>query len=213
MTVDRDVTAFDVRAPRYERGWLGRLHHDIVTRSIELALLSEPHPRRILDVGCGTGYLLRVLAGRCPDAVEFAGVDPAASMVEMARSAADDPRIAFAVGSAESLPYPDQRFDVVLSTTSFDHWGDQRAGLTECIRVLGENGRLIIADLFSPWLIPTLVGSRKDKARTKARANGLLASVGLRVVAWHDVVPLIRAVVAAPPALAQAPASDYQGHR
>jgi hypothetical protein len=90
-----------------------------------------------------------------------------------------------------------------VSTTSFDHWDDQRTGLVECTRVLAETGHLIIADLFSPWLIPTLRRSRKDKARTKARANRLLTSVGLRVVAWHDVVPLIKAVVATPPVTAQ----------
>jgi ubiquinone/menaquinone biosynthesis C-methylase UbiE len=198
MPADRDVTAFDERAPRYDEGWLGRLHHDIVKRTVEVALLSQPHPRRILDVGCGTGNLLRVFADRCPEAVELAGVDPAASMVEAARLAADDPRVAFAVGSAEHLPYPDHRFDVVVSTTSFDHWADQHAGLAECTRVLTENGHLTIADLFSPLLVPTLMRSRKDKARTKARASRLLASAGLRVIAWHDVVPLIRAVVAAP---------------
>jgi hypothetical protein len=51
MPADRDVTAFDERASRYDQGWLGRLHQDIVKRTIEVALLSQPHPRRILDVG------------------------------------------------------------------------------------------------------------------------------------------------------------------
>jgi ubiquinone/menaquinone biosynthesis C-methylase UbiE len=199
MPAGRDVTAFDERARHYDQGWLGRLHHDIVRQTIEVALSSHPRPHAILDIGCGTGNLLRVLAGRCPEAAEFAGVDPAVSMVEAARSATDDPRVAFAVGSAEHLPYPDHRFAMVVSTTSFDHWGDQRAGLAECTRVLAENGHLIIADLFSPWLIPTLTRSRQDKARTKARANRLLAGVGLRVVTWHHLVPLISAVVATRP--------------
>jgi ubiquinone/menaquinone biosynthesis C-methylase UbiE len=196
MSADRDVTAFDERAPRYDQGWLGRFHHDVVKRTVDVALLSQPDPRRILDVGCGTGYLLRVFAERCPQAVKLAGVDPAAAMIEQAGLAASDPRVAFTVGSAEHLPYPDHQFDVVLSTTSFDHWGDQRTGLAECTRVLSANGYLIIADLFSPLLIPSLMRSRKDKARTKARASRLLASAGLRMIAWEDVGPLIRALVA-----------------
>ena len=85
---------------------------------------------------------------------------------------------------------------MVISTTSFDHWADQIAGLRECARVLAPNGHLVLADLFSLCLIPTLVGSRRSKARTKSRANRLLAGVGLRVVAWRDVYPLIKAVVA-----------------
>jgi ubiquinone/menaquinone biosynthesis C-methylase UbiE len=65
---DRDVAAFDARAPGYESGWLGRLHHQIADRTADLALTLTPAPRRILDVGCGTGYLLRRLATRCPQA-------------------------------------------------------------------------------------------------------------------------------------------------
>jgi ubiquinone/menaquinone biosynthesis C-methylase UbiE len=148
-------------------------------------------------VGSGTGQLLRLLASSCPEAVELAGVDPAVPMVDVARASASDRRIAFAVGMAERLPYPDERFDLVTSTTSFDHWADRRAGLVECARVLAADGRLIVADLFSPWLIPTLIGSRSGKARTKSRAARLLAGAGLRVLAWHDLVGPIRAVVAA----------------
>jgi SAM-dependent methyltransferase len=37
---------------------------------------------------------------------------------------------------AERLPWPAATFDLVVSTTSFDHWTDQRAGLAECARVL-----------------------------------------------------------------------------
>ena len=68
-------------------GWLGRLHHQIADRTADLALTLTPAPRRILDVGCGTGYLLRQLAARCPQA-ELAGIDPAPAMIEAARAAA-----------------------------------------------------------------------------------------------------------------------------
>jgi ubiquinone/menaquinone biosynthesis C-methylase UbiE len=36
----------------------------------------------------------------------------------------------------EHLPYADGTFDLVVSTTSFDHWSDQGAGLAECARVM-----------------------------------------------------------------------------
>jgi ubiquinone/menaquinone biosynthesis C-methylase UbiE len=191
-----DVAAFDERAHRYDRGWLGRLHHEIVERTVTVALSSQPHPCRILDVGCGTGHLLRTIASRCPGAVELAGIDPAAAMVDAARAKPVDPRISVDTGFAERIPYPDDRFDLVLSTTSFDHWANQREGVAECARVLCQRGFLIIADLFSPFLLPTLIGVRKDKARTKSRAVHLLTRVGLHVVGWHDVSPLIKAVVA-----------------
>jgi ubiquinone/menaquinone biosynthesis C-methylase UbiE len=196
MAVDRDVAAFDRRAAGYERGWLGRLHQEIAERTVAVALSSCPAPRRILDVGCGSGYALRSLAARCADAVEIAGVDPAPAMVALARGSTADPRIVIADGYAERLPYPDAAFDLVVSTTSFDHWADQAAGVGECARVLAPGGRLVIADLFSPWLIPTLAGRRSRKARTKRRAGRLLSAAGLRIVGWHDLYPLIKAVIA-----------------
>ncbi len=78
------MDAFDERSAGYEQGWLGRLHHEIAARTVEVALAVALPPARILDVGCGTGYLLRLLASRCPEAAELAGVDPAPGMIKVA---------------------------------------------------------------------------------------------------------------------------------
>jgi ubiquinone/menaquinone biosynthesis C-methylase UbiE len=187
----RDIAAFDARAVGYEKGWLGQLHHEIAARTAELALSSHPQPQRLLDVGCGTGSLLRMLARRCPDAVELAGIDPAAAMIEMATTSAVDHRLSFCGGVAERLPFADNRFDLVVSTTSFDHWSDQQAGLRESHRVLVPGGCLVLVDQFSRWLTPTLLLARRDKARTKRRCNGLLRGAGFRSQAWHDLYALI----------------------
>ncbi|MGH8996048.1 MAG: class I SAM-dependent methyltransferase [Acidimicrobiales bacterium] len=188
---DRDVAAFEARAQGYEQGWLGQLHHEIAERTAELVASSGPPPRRVLDVGCGTGYLLRVLAGRFPDADELAGLDPAPSMVEVATAAAHDDRICLSVGVAEEIPYADQTFDLVVSTTSFDHWSDQLPGLRECKRVLRPRGRLVLVDQFSRWLAPTLLVGRRGKARTEARCERLLRSAGFQQLTWHDVYAVI----------------------
>ena len=194
---DRDVAAFDARAAGYEGGWLGRLHQQIADRTVELALTAVPAPRRVLDVGCGTGYLLRRLADRCPDAAELTGVDPAPAMIAAARAAAAGDRLRWLEGTAEALPCADGAFDLVVSTTSFDHWADQRAGLRECARVLAAGGWLVLTDLFSPLLVSTLVGGRRRKARTPGRAERLLAGAGFRGAQWHGVeAGIIRAVTA-----------------
>jgi ubiquinone/menaquinone biosynthesis C-methylase UbiE len=197
VPADRDVAAFDERAPSYEHGWRGRLHHDIAGRAAELALSVQASPQRVLDVGCGTGYLLRLLAGRCPQATELAGVDAAPAMIETAAEQAGDQRLRFAVGVAERLPYPDDAFDLVVSTTSFDHWADQAAGLCECARVLVPGGYLMLADQFSPLLLPTLLAGRRGKARTERRAGRLLTAAGFQALAWHDLYAVIIKAVTA----------------
>jgi ubiquinone/menaquinone biosynthesis C-methylase UbiE len=73
MARDRDVAAFGERAQGYDQGWRGRMHHQIADRTADLALTCVPAPKRILDVGCGTGYLLGQLAARAPQAQVLAG--------------------------------------------------------------------------------------------------------------------------------------------
>ena len=186
------MAAFDERAAGYEQGWLGRLHHEIAASTVSVALRVAPSPARILDVGCGTGYLLRLLASSCPDAAELAGVDPAPGMIKAAAAGSGgDERLKFSAGVAEQLPYRDGSFDLVVSVTSFDHWSDQLAGLRECHRVLVPGGHLVLVDQFSFWLVPTLVFSRSGKARTKRRAGRLVEAAGFRSVAWRGVYAVI----------------------
>jgi ubiquinone/menaquinone biosynthesis C-methylase UbiE len=197
MTRDRDVQAFHDRSSGYEGGYRGQLHAEIVARAADLALAHCPSPDRVLDVGCGTGLLLRELATRLPSAAALTGIDAAAGMIEQARARAVDARLSFVRGTAELLPFPDRAFDLVVSTTSFDHWADQRAGLAECHRVLVPHGFLVLADMCSAWLLPTLVGSRRDRARTPLRATRLLAGAGFRSVAWHRLYAVIIKAVTA----------------
>jgi ubiquinone/menaquinone biosynthesis C-methylase UbiE len=197
MPHDRDVRAFDERAASYEAGMLGQLHRDICDRVADLTLGVRPAPGRVLDVGAGTGYLLALLAGRLPEAAELAGIDPAPAMVAAARDRAADERLHFLAGAAERLPFADGQFDLVVSTTSFDHWADQAAGLAECARVLAPGGHLVLADLFSPLLWPTLLAGRRGKARTRARATRLVTAAGLRSPRWHRVYAVLISAVTA----------------
>ena len=99
--------------------------------------------------------------------------------------------------SAEHLPEPDAAFDLIVSTTSFDHWADQEAGLLECARVMAPGGRLVLVDQFSPLYLPTLIGSRRGKARTRRRATRLLARAGFQSAEWHVLYAVIIGAVTA----------------
>jgi ubiquinone/menaquinone biosynthesis C-methylase UbiE len=194
------LAAFNDRAPEYDHGWRGRLHHEISERTADLAVGTVAAPVRVLDVGCGTGYLLRGLARRYPHARQLCGIDAAPQMIATATAFADDDRLSFTVGAAEELGHPDSTFDLVISTTSFDHWTDQQAGLVECARVLRPGGHLVLVDQFSSLLLPTLAAGRRGKARTKRRATGLLLRAGFRSPQWHKVYAVIvNAVTATKP--------------
>jgi len=105
-------------------------------------------PRVVLDVGCGTGRLLRK-AKVCWPKAQFIGVDPAEGMIENARRLMPDAK--FCVGQAESLPLPDASVDLVFSTVSFNFWQDQEKGLGEIRRVLQVGGRLFLVDVWPPF--------------------------------------------------------------
>src|SRR5262249_41917097 len=100
-----EVASFDHRASTYEHGWRAAFHARVVSRSAEVALETVLAPRTVLDVGCGTGALLRVLAGRLPSSVELVGVDAAPAMIAAARATLrEQSNVSLAVGFAESLP-------------------------------------------------------------------------------------------------------------
>src|SRR6266566_560620 len=104
----------------------------------------------VLDVGCGTGTLALEAARHVGRAGRVAGVDPGAEQIARARAKAARRHVSieFQTGVIEQLPFPDQTFDVVLSTLMMHHLPAslKRQGLAEIARVLKPGGRLVIAD-------------------------------------------------------------------
>ena len=115
------------------------------------ATLARMQPgEAVLDVGCGTGTLAMEVARRVGRAGRVAGVDPGTEQIARARAKAARRHvpIEFQIGVIEQLPFPDQTFDVVLSTLMMHHLPAslKRQGLAEIARVLKPGGRLVIAD-------------------------------------------------------------------
>jgi len=107
-------------------------------------------PRRILDVGCGTGTLL-VRCFQQDGTIAWAvGLDMSEHMVAHAqvktRSRKLSRRLCFTVGDAEHLPFPPGCFDLVTCCNSFHHYPHQQRALEEMRRVLVEGGWLILID-------------------------------------------------------------------
>jgi ubiquinone/menaquinone biosynthesis C-methylase UbiE len=117
-------------------------------RTVTLAQLQPGD--QVLDVGCGTGTLAMEVQRRVGSAGRVVGIDPGTEQIARARAKAarHDVLIEFQLGVIEQLAFPDQTFDVVLSTLMMHHLPAslKAQGLAEIARVFKPGGRLIIAD-------------------------------------------------------------------
>jgi ubiquinone/menaquinone biosynthesis C-methylase UbiE len=96
--------------------YLQTLALSIMPISEALVMRVDPHAgQRVLDVACGSGNTALVAARRHCD---VSGVDYVPKLLERARlrAAAEGTAIEFVLGDAQALPFPDQSFDVVLSS-------------------------------------------------------------------------------------------------
>jgi ubiquinone/menaquinone biosynthesis C-methylase UbiE len=125
---------------------LAPIHQEMIT----LAALQDGH--RVLDVGCGTGNLLRSL-GKRYRTVDLTGLDP--DPKALARAARKTRRAGLNIrldeGFAQALPYPDASFDRVFSSLMLHHLDNEskNALLAEIRRVLRPNGQLVLADMMA----------------------------------------------------------------
>jgi len=130
-------------APTYDRRW----HHYLEeTLTPVTEILSDPRPLHILDVACGTGELIRQLLVATPKAT-FVGVDGSVGMLRIAKEKLRNvPRVTLQQAMADSLPFPEGRFDWVISCNSFHCFDYPNKVLSEMVRVLRPGGDLLILD-------------------------------------------------------------------
>ena len=98
--------------------------------------------KRVLDVGCGTGYGTSCVGESARFAV---GIDLSAQAIRYARRHFSNDKVRFLRMNAESLAFPDGSFDFVISTENFEHLANHRSNLREMARVLADGGMLFLA--------------------------------------------------------------------
>lgn len=209
---------------RYERlTGRGGLGPEFVARVLGLA--GDLTGRRVLDVGCGRGELLRAAAGRFECALT--GVDFAANRLAAAADNGWAIRLV-AHDLARPLPFPDAAFDVVFCTETLEHLKRPAACLAEIRRVLAVEGRLVLsvpnATGFFPfnrlsWLVPgrwlrgrllpyehpdntdqpidTCFEYREIVELVTAAGFAIEARVGYRYFRYLQMLPIVRSAYAA----------------
>ena len=124
-----------------ERGDFAREH--VLDPAMQERVLARPH-HVALDVGCGEGRFCRWLRSRD---LRVTGIDPTERLVAEARLR--DPSGDYRIAKAESLPFAQCSFDLVVSYLSLIDIADFRTALKEMMRVLRPGGTLLIANINS----------------------------------------------------------------
>lgn len=105
-----------------------------------LALMNLQATDRVLDVGCGTGWLGRRLA-RQVSGGQVVGIDVSDEMVRRAEKNSEGfKNLEFLQGRVDRLPWENDFFTKVISVESAYYWPDPASGLREIFRVLVPRG-------------------------------------------------------------------------
>jgi ubiquinone/menaquinone biosynthesis C-methylase UbiE len=143
---------FHKQAEKYDSGNNGKharsLYESVLNKLDELSFNS------LLDVGCGTGNLLKLISSKYD--IELAGVDLTPKMLNIAKIKLED-KADLKIADSEELPFDDNKFDMVICTDSFHHYPHPEKVLAEIKRVLQDNGMLLIADPTAPTPIRQMV--------------------------------------------------------
>ena len=144
MAQQHFAPSFGANAPEnYERFFVPAIGRPLANDLLRIAALRAGE--RVLDVGCGTGVVTRLAAERVGPGGAVAGLDINAGMLAVAKSITPpDLGIEWYEASAESMPLPDEAFDVVLCQMSLQFVPDRLQGVREMRRVLTSGGRLVL---------------------------------------------------------------------
>jgi arsenite methyltransferase len=119
----------------------------VAQRSQVLEALKAAAGERVLDIGSGPGLLAYDIATAVGGTGRVCGIDASGAMVAMSsKRCAGQPWAEFRMADAAQLPFPDNSFDVAVSTQVYEYLPDVPAALRELHRVLRPGGRAVIMD-------------------------------------------------------------------
>lgn len=133
--------------------WQRRIRR-IIESILNDRLKHEPALLRLLDAGCGRGDFTLELAARYRGFGEVVGYDFSAEIVDLARAAAaGEPRVRFAVGGLDKIPFEPSHADVTVCVNVLHHIPTERlaSALAELARVTGRTLILEIKNASSPY--------------------------------------------------------------
>ncbi|PWQ95071.1 methyltransferase domain-containing protein [Leucothrix pacifica] len=121
---------------------------DIARQRLEtLKSLALNVGEHVIDIGCGTGFLVNEMAAVVGESGHLAGVDFSQDMLDVAAQRCDTlPQVTLRQGSAESLPFDDVSFDAASCTQVLLYVPEVESAIAELARVLKPGGRLALIE-------------------------------------------------------------------
>lgn len=145
---------FNKNAKRYSESRDGEFTRPMYQEIIDRVM--SKNPKKVLDLGCGSGNVLKELNDIYSDDLELCGLDIAEDMIKIANETLGD-KADLKVGDCEDIPWPDNTFDVVVCNASFHHYPNPDKTLMEVGRVLKNNGTLILGDPTAPSVLRNIL--------------------------------------------------------
>ena len=145
---EKSKAAFNQQSATYDTDMKGQ--HARSLYPILLDRLSHISYHSALDLGCGTGEMMKQIL-QTDNCKELYGIDLSEEMLAVAKSKLPD-QVKLLLGDSESLPFPDNFFDVVYCNDSFHHYPAPRNVLSEVQRVLKPGGTFLMGDCWQPYI-------------------------------------------------------------
>lgn len=143
---ENSKAAFNQQAATYDKDIKGK--HARSLYPVLLEKLSHIPFQSALDLGCGTGEMLKLILQQ-DVGKELYGIDLSGKMLHVAKSKLPE-QVKVLLGDSESLPFPNNTFDVVFCNDSFHHYPAPRNVLSEVHRVLKPGGTFLMGDCWQP---------------------------------------------------------------
>ncbi|MCL1976807.1 MAG: class I SAM-dependent methyltransferase [Candidatus Bathyarchaeota archaeon] len=138
---------FDKMAATYDEGIEGKASKKFY--NLLLKQIGSCQDVTILDVGCGTGTILKSLSDRTN--INGYGIDTEENMIQEAKKKCPD--MDLSVSDCVKTPFADNQFDIVTSCMAYHHFADKKGFAKEVSRIIKPGGHLYITDPRFPWIV------------------------------------------------------------